>query len=728
MSLIDTIAPFDNTGVQPKVLVVDDKPENHRPIAATLEPLDTIIYYACSGEEALALTLRHDFAVILLDVMMPEMDGFETASLLHINDKTRHTPIIFITAMDASEEYESRGYQVGAVDYMFKPFKSETLVSKVSVFLELESQRRRLKRTLEDVHLLQERNQLLLDSIGEGILGVSPEGDITFCNPAAETTLGYKRESLLSNKIDNILYSGNSDRLNILWQDTLAYQKCSQGLRYHESIGVFWNSDNALFSVEYIASPLFDKGQFSGVVIAFQDITERRETEEQLAQLAQYDTLTGLINRHAFGNQLEQAISRRQRDHSTLTLIFLDLDKFKQVNDNLGHEVGDSLLKKVAVRLQKCIRGGDLISRLGGDEFTIVIENTHSSRDAAAVAEKIITCLEPPFDIHGHQVHIGASIGIALCPQSAEDSATLMRCADIAMYKAKEEGRNKYRFFTDAMQQEVQYTVALENQLRGALKRDEFLLYYQPKIDLTSGTLVGYEALIRWQPDADEIISPDQFIPKAEEMGLIIAIGEWVFHQACLQLKQWHQEDPSLTVAVNLSMRQLLDPELPKRLANSLSETGVAASNVEVEVTESMVMEDSTLAIRSLNALHQLGLRISIDDFGTGYSSLSHLRQLPLDALKVDQSFTQEIGQHAESGTIVKAVISLAHNLGLKVIAEGVETEEQLKFLRQHQCNQVQGFYFSPPLSADSITSLPQKFTIPSAAAHSLRKENKRKK
>lgn len=711
MSLIDTTAQGDGVRAQPKVLVVDDKPENHRPIKNILGRLSTLIYYAYSGQEALALTLRHDFAVVLLDVMMPEMDGFETANLLRINDKTRNVPIIFITAMDKSEEYELKGYQVGAVDYMFKPFNPETLVSKVNVFLELENQRRVLHRTLDDIKRLQEHNQLLLNSVGEGILGISTNGNISFSNPAAEVILGYDKSALQQQQISTILYMGNSDTPNIPWQDTPIYQACSQGKRYHESIGVFWDSNRELFPVEYIASPLLENGEFSGIVIAFQDITERRKTEEQLAQLAQYDTLTGLINRHALSGQLQQAISRNLRNSTTLALIFLDLDKFKQVNDNLGHEIGDELLKAVAIRLKSCIREGDLISRLGGDEFTVVLENIYSGRDAASVAEKILYSLHPPFVIQDHPVHIGASIGIALCPQSADDNASLMRCADIAMYKAKEEGRNKYRFFTDRMQQEVQNTVELENQLRGALERDEFLLFYQPKIDITTGQILGYEALIRWQQADGSIAPPDQFIPKAEEMGLILAMGEWAFRHACLQLKQWHQHTPSLTMSVNLSMRQLLNPKLTDTLASILHEVDIPASSIELEVTESMVMEDPKLAIQSLNALHQLGLRISIDDFGTGYSSLSHLRQLPLDALKIDKSFTQEIGQHSESSTIVKAVISLAHSLELKVIAEGVETEEQLLFLKNHLCDQVQGYYFSRPLPVDELSKLPNAFT-----------------
>lgn len=703
MSYTNVINSENGDKSLPKVLIVDDHQENHRAIESILSHLDADIYYALSGFDALSLTLRHEFAVVLLDVMMPAMDGFETASLMRINEDTRNTPIIFITAMDPSDEYESKGYNVGAVDYMFKPIKPDTLAGKVNVFLELENQRRQLHQSLEDIRRLKNRNQLLLNSIGEGILGLSVDGEITFSNPAAENTLGYPEKDLLKKGITELLYVGDSDIPQISWQDTPLYQRCSQGLKYHESIGVFWNSDRELFPVEYTATPILDNEQFVGIVIAFQDITERRKTEEQLSRLAQYDTLTGLINRNAFGNQLRQALSRAHRNRSSVALLFLDLDKFKQVNDNLGHEIGDCLLQEAAVRLRECIRDGDLISRLGGDEFTVVLEAIHSGRNAAVVADKILEALRTPFCIRGHQVHIGASIGIATYPQSADDAESLMRCADIAMYKAKEEGRNKFRFFTDAMQKEVQETVSLENRLRGALGRDEFVLFYQPKVRSMTGELKGYEALIRWQPEDGAIVSPDSFITKSEEMGLIIPIGEWVFRTACQQLREWEKQTPGVTIAVNLSMRQLLSPDLLSRFEQILYETGAPASGIELEVTESMVMEDPALTIQTLTSMHQLGLKISIDDFGTGYSSLSLLRELPLDALKVDRSFIQEIGQSKQSETIVRAIIGLAHNLELKVIAEGVETAEQLSFLQDHQCDLIQGYYFCRPLPAEQV-------------------------
>jgi len=698
------ITAIDNN---PKVLVVDDLKENHRVFNNILSDLNTEIVSASSGEEAVSLALRHQFAVILLDVMMPGMDGYETANLIRINEETKFTPIIFVTAMEPNAEYEDRGYAAGAVDYLFKPIKPQILVGKVNVFLELERQRHKIRQTLEDIQWLETRNELLLRSVGEGILGLDKHGAVTFSNPAAQRLLGYDENSLEHLNVMDIMCLSNTELHHQKWADTEVYRNCERGLGHHENIGVFWNKQKSLFPVEYLATPIREPGKqaFIGVVIAFQDVTERKKTEDRLAQLAQLDTLTGLYNRYAFRKQLIQSLARGVRHHSQVALLFIDLDKFKQVNDNLGHEAGDLLLQECANRLLACVREGDIISRIGGDEFTVILEDIDNPRNAAVVARKIISTFAQPIEISGSQVYIGASIGIATYPESATDADKLLRCSDIAMYKAKEAGRNGYQFFTGLMQKEVSGELALENSLRAALENDEFFLVYQPKVESKTGKVVGLEALSRWKTASGEYIPPDVFIRKAEEMGLIEQLGEQVLMGSCKQMCDWQRTGyftQGETLAVNLSMRQLKSPDLIPMIQSTLDESGIAPSQLELEITESMMMQEPENIIQILHAVHRMGIQLAIDDFGTGYSSLSHLRQLPIDCLKIDKSFVQAITEPS-GDAIVKAIISLGKNLGLKITAEGAETKEQVEFLTAEGADMIQGYYFSRPLSSEKM-------------------------
>lgn len=696
------VSPISNL---PKVLVVDDIKENHRAFNQILGDLDAELFNANSGEEALALTLRHQFAVILLDVMMPGMDGYETANLIRINEDTKFTPIIFVTAMEPNEDNEQIGYGIGAVDYLFKPIKPAILTGKVTVFIELERQRHKIKQTLQDIQRLEKRNDLLLKSVGEGILGLDQTGTVTFSNPAARKMLGFEEHELEHINFMDISSQASTENYHTNWVDSDVYQCCIRGLGHHENIGLFWSKDRSPFPVEYLATPIREMHEeaFVGVVIAFQDVTERRKTEDQLARLAQVDTLTGLYNRYAFSKQLTQSLSRAERHKNELALLFIDLDNFKQVNDNLGHEIGDRLLRECANRLLNCVRDGDILSRIGGDEFTAIIESVNSGRGAAIVAKKIIHELSRPFEVNGNEILVGASIGISTFPESGSDAESLLRSADISMYKAKQSGRNTYQFFTDAMQKEVAEELTLEKSLRSAVQNEQFTVHYQPKVNPKNGQVLGAEALVRWKGENDRFISPEIFIPKAEDIGLICQIGEWVLSQSCHQMKQWLNEgvfSHSESIAVNLSMRQLMNPELIRVIEQCLNSSQLEARHLELEITESMMMQSPDSIIELLNNIHELGVRISLDDFGTGYSSLSYLRELPIDCLKVDQSFVQALGR-PNGNAIVKAIVNLGKNLDLNVVAEGVETSDQLDFLKLQGVDLIQGYFYSKPVTGD---------------------------
>ncbi|MBI2508742.1 MAG: EAL domain-containing protein, partial [Betaproteobacteria bacterium] len=441
----------------------------------------------------------------------------------------------------------------------------------------------------------------------------------------------------------------------------------------------------------------------------------RRQAEERVRHLAHYDELTGLPNRSMFNQRLSHALAQARRHEKPLAILFIDLDRFKNINDTLGHEAGDRVLKDVADRLRGCLRESDTVGRLGGDEFVVLIEGLPQTVDVAAVAQKILTAVAEPFILDSQEFHITASIGISTYPDDSEDMQTLLKNADISMYRAKEQGKNNYQFYSAQINVHSLERLALESGLRRALERNEFLLHYQPRLDIGSGRITGVEALVRWQQPAKELVPPAQFIPLAEETGLIVPIGEWVLKTACARSKSWQGKGlPPLRIAVNLSARQFAHENLLQDVARVLNETGLDPTALEFEITESMVMHNPEHAVKLLNSLKAMGIHLSIDDFGTGYSSLNYLKRFPIDSVKIDRSFIQDLPGDSDDAAITRAIIAMAHSLRLKVVAEGVETEEQLGFLRDYDCDEVQGYYFSRPLPEAELVHLLRNNLAPS--------------
>ncbi|MGH8743549.1 MAG: putative bifunctional diguanylate cyclase/phosphodiesterase, partial [Burkholderiales bacterium] len=440
-----------------------------------------------------------------------------------------------------------------------------------------------------------------------------------------------------------------------------------------------------------------------------EDITERKKAEEQLTYLAQYDSLTGLPNRTLFHDRLTTTMARVKRDGKMLALMFLDLDRFKEINDTLGHTIGDEVLQAAAELLRKSLRDVDTIARLGGDEFTIILEDITHEDQVIVVAEKLKKVFVDPIVIKGREIFVTASIGITLYPRDVDDVDALLQTADIAMYRAKEEGRNTYEFYAQEMNAEAAEHLNMENLLRYAIDRQELLLHYQPKVDVKSGRIVGAEALVRWNSKENGLVSPAQFIPLAEKTGLIVPIGEWVLKTACAQNKAWQDQGmPPLLMSVNLSPRQLRQKNLVEMIAEVLDKTGLASRYLELEITEGMIMHHADKAIAILQRINQLGVQLSVDDFGTGYSSLAYLKRFPVQRLKVDQSFVRDLTSDDDDASIVKAVIAMAKSLGLESVAEGVETKEQLDFLSKLRCEEYQEYYFSKPIPAEEFVRLLQ--------------------
>jgi len=442
-------------------------------------------------------------------------------------------------------------------------------------------------------------------------------------------------------------------------------------------------------------------------VWALRDISPIKRSQEQATYLAYHDALTGLPNRLLFNDRLEMAIAHAQRTGQTLAILFLDLDNFKNINDGLGHAVGDQLLKDLSARLRELVRREDTVARLGGDEFILLLEGKQDPDYSVRVAQRILDSLAQPFSIKGHQLYVTGSIGITIFPDDGQDLETLVANADMAMYRAKAQGRNSYSMFTPAMNSRVKKRMDLEGALRRAVEQEEFTLHYQPKVDLGSGGVVGLEALVRWQRPGEGMISPGDFIPVAEDTGLIVTIGHWVMQEACRQMRSWHEQGfRDLHVSVNLSPRQFQEKDLVPSVHSTLAAAGLEPRFLELEVTESMVMSEVEEAIVILQELADLGVALSMDDFGVGYSNLYYLKRFPMNNLKIDKSFVRDISTQPDDRSIVDTIINMSRCLKLKVIAEGVETSEQLAFLRELNCDLMQGYLFSRPLPAEEISDL----------------------
>lgn len=549
----------------------------------------------------------------------------------------------------------------------------------------------------------EERMRAVLDNIDEGIASFSAGGTIELFNPGAERMFGYSSKEALGKNVSLLLpepshsTQGNyvEHFLSSDGQDTIGGGREVAALR----------KNGETFPMDWRVSEFSHAGQrqFIGIM---RDITERKAAESKILHLANHDNLTNLPNRNLVQDRIQQTIATAKREDSHFAVMFIDLDKFKVINDSLGHDTGDLLLQTVAQRLTASLRTGDTVGRQGGDEFIVLLTSLNTAEDAALVAQKILRNMSEPCLLNGYELHTSASIGIAVYPQDGDNVETLLKNSDTAMYHAKDSGRSNFQFFTQSMNAIAAERLLMETRLRQAMERNELSLHYQPLVNLADGSIAATEALLRWHHPSQGMISPDRFIPVAEDSGLIVPLGEWVFRQACLQLKEWqHQGVPLRRMAINLSPRQFRQPHLVQTFCSILNETGVDPGWVGLEITENVIMENPEESIIRLKQLQALGIELSLDDFGTGYSSLSYLKRFPIDKLKIDQSFIHDITTNANDEAMVAAIIVMAHRLNIRVVAEGVETEAQLDFLREHGCDQYQGYYFSKPLPAEMLRS-----------------------
>lgn len=585
------------------ILIVDDIPDNLRVLSTLLNHHGYKVRSVIKGSMALRVAKAGFPDVILLDINMPEMNGYEVCEQLKSDPDTQEIPVIFLTALDEVMD-KVKAFKVGGVDYITKPFQLEEVVARLNNQLQLKSAKEKIKQLNAD---LEQR--------------------------VIERTAQLEAE-----------------------------------------------------------------------------IVERKKAEEKLFFMALHDPLTELLNRTGLMQRLEQVFQRSQASSDyVFALLFLDCDRFKVINDSLGHLVGDRLLKALAKRLHKCLKNEDIIARFGGDEFVIILDDVQSLEKAVQIAERLLKELSLPFYLHEHEIFMGASIGILLGNQDYKDPNHLLRDADIAMYQAKVSNKSTYKVFDTQMRDRAMQRLQLETDLRRAIERQEFVVNYQPIICLKTGKIIGFEALVRWHHPEKGLISPGEFIPIAEETGLIVAIDRWVLQQACAQLQVWQTEIPNafpLTISSNLSVQQFTQADLMEQIDRVLTQNQMTGNCLKLEITESVLIDNDRSAQTILQQFKERHILVSIDDFGTGYSSLSYLHRFPVNTLKIDRSFIWRIGQEGNNGSIVDAIVTLAHHLGMDVIAEGVETKEQLDYLRSIGCESAQGYFFSKPLNSQLATEL----------------------
>jgi diguanylate cyclase (GGDEF)-like protein/PAS domain S-box-containing protein len=683
------------------LLLIEDNPGDARLIREMLNEQaqhDLRLARVSSMSEAEKHLAENEVHIVLLDLGLPDAQGPGCVRRAHA--AAPRVPLVVLTGLD-DESMAVQALQEGAQDYLIKgQIEPRELMRALRYAVE--------RKIIEEILFAEkERAQTTLDCIGDAVICTDISGNITFLNLVAETMTGWSLEEAAGRPMAEAFRI-----IDAATRETLA-DPMERALRRNKLTHLPLNCilvrrDGFEIPIEDSVSPIHDReGQATGAVIIFRDVSVARAMTELIAHSAEHDFLTGLPNRLLLNDRVSQAIALAQRHMHQVAILFLDLDGFKHINDSLGHPIGDKLLQSIAKRLVGCVRHSDTVSRQGGDEFVVLLSEVEQPEHTSITARRMLQAVAVAHSIDYHDLHVTTSIGVSVYPEDGLDAETLIKNADTAMYQAKENGRHSFQFFRPAMNVRAVERQSIEENLRRALERDEFALHYQPKIDLKTGVITGAEALIRWTHPVRGAVSPAQFIPVAEDCGLILPIGAWVIRQACTQARTWMDAGlPATTMAVNVSAMQFRNENFLEGLFAILDETGMNPELIELEVTEGVLMKRAEFTASILQTLRERGVRVAVDDFGTGYSSLSYLRKFPLDALKIDQSFIRQITTTPDETTIVSAIISMGQSLKLRVIAEGVETPQELAFLKIHQCDEAQGYYFSRPVPHEQFAKL----------------------
>jgi len=689
------------------VLIVDDEAQVRKLLEVLLQHQGYRTLTASSGEEALTIVEQQPPDLILLDIMMPGMDGYQVASTLKTDKATADIPIIMLSALGESGARLS-GLEAGAEEYLSKPVESAELWLRVRNLLRLKASADYLKshslmleQQLQQRTLDLERFRSAMDASSDAVFLIkrSTMRLIEF-NLSACTVLGYAPDELLQVDLAD-LGDASIGQLEVLYDLIIA------GDGSTEPIETRLRCKNGSYVPVEIHRHAYTSGDDWIIVGVVRDITNSKESELRLLKMARYDTLTGLPNRNLFYTSLQMGLTQAAQSGGQLAVVTVDLDDFKHVNETWGHLIGDQMLVELSQRLSDCLNVNDTLGRMDGDEFALIVLIRDGPADSVQMVARIREALRTPCHLEGHDMLMTASMGIALYPDDGEEAHVLIKRANTAMNRAKQVGRDTFRFYTSQMNIEAMARLEIEAALHEAVQTQAFQLFYQPKISLIDGRVCGLEALLRWHRSGYPTVSPAVFIPILENMGLMTQVGKWVIDNVCDQIAHWQRSGVApLQVAVNVSGRQMMEGDLIADVQQALTNSGIEPYWLEVELTESSLMENTPLTIASLQKLRAIGIKISIDDFGTGYSSLAYLRRFPIDKLKIDIAFIREVTSNPQDAAIARTIIELARTLSLQVIAEGVETPEQLAFLTANGCDQVQGYLFSRPLPLDEIEVL----------------------
>jgi len=688
-----------------KILIVDDEVLHQHSLMQLMTQHSYEVDSANNGAEAIAKLKNNNFSLVLLDLNMGGSNGEEV--MRFITEEKINTTIIVVSG-ETSFEAAENAIKHGAYDFISKPYSIDNLLNSVNNAV--------IKRQLETDNIKMQAQLRESEKLHRYIVNKSPDivyildsqGRFTFINKRVETLLGYKMKDVIGRHYTDLIHEADLDKAQFKFNERRTGKRASINIELKlkcKNNDQVRNFDNRLLPIEinsvgvYKAQETGDDRKFIGTYGIARDITDRIEAEEIIRFQAYHDMLTRLPNRTLLKDRLHQAIAHAKRNKNKLSVMFLDLDRFKVINDTLGHMVGDKLLQAVAMRLRHCLREGDTLARIGGDEFTLLLPEVHSKNDAEIIASKIIKSLKMPFKIDNHELFVSTSIGISQYPEDGQTMESLIKHADIAMYSVKGKGKNGYEFYHIDMLDVYSKHLSLENDLRRAMDDHQFKIYYQPQINIETNEVVAMEALIRWQHPERGLISPSEFIELAEETHLIKEIGDWVLENACAELKRWRDMGlANVRIAINVSSIQLEQDDFVEKVLNILQKNDIPGDHLEIEITENTLMHDTDDGILKLTELSNNDIKIAIDDFGTGYSSLNYLKRLPIDTLKIDQSFVRDMSNSEEDSSIIKAIIAMAKGLNLNIISEGVETEAQLEQLKAWRCKNMQGFLFGRPM------------------------------
>jgi diguanylate cyclase (GGDEF)-like protein len=698
----------------PRILLVDDEPRLLSSLYELLRDRGYHLVTASCGQEALAHLGRVRFDLVLLDLRLPDMSGHDIMDF--INEKDIDADVIVMSG-EVGIDAAIGALKRGAYDYLRKPYSREELLKTVANALQqrrLELANLRIASQLENSEKLY---RYLVDSSPDIIYTLNHEGRFTFVNDRAYQLLGFARDDLIGKHYSILVHEEDLERARYVFNERRVDERASRNVELRLKCHAFSTQDrtfnNTLMTISlnsigmHVPDHDVKKLEFFGTYGVARDITDRKRAEEIISYQAYHDILTDLPNRMLFKDRLGLAVIQAKRKLTELAVMFIDLDRFKLVNDTLGHVKGDELLQQVSLRLKDCLRRGDTLARQGGDEFTIVLPELRDRQDAKMIADKFLECLHKPFDLDGHEVHISASIGIAIYPGDGESIDELLRHADIAMYQVKALGKNGHSFYHNSMLDVSHQKIALEQSLRKALEQNELEMYYQPQMDVITGRIIGAEGLMRWNHPQRGLLTAGEFLPFAEENGLMLPISDWMIGALCRDMLQWNaQGGEAIRLSLNLSPQYLDRGDFFEKMRGALVRFGISPAQIEVEITENICIRNPQYAIEQLNKLCQLGVSVAIDDFGTGYSSLSYLHRFPIHTIKIDQSFVKEI--HDENGhyPVILAIISIARGLGLHLIAEGVETDVQARYLKANGCLTMQGYLYHRPIALSNFIGL----------------------